>query len=78
MFGRETKKLLRGALQSLDAALKLADDANAQLREATAMLDKANRVAEDWERMYREATQDRPAMVDPALDLNPLRSRWIN
>lgn len=79
MFGRETKKLLQGTLQSLDDALKLADDANAQLGEAAAMLDKANRVAEDWERMYREATQSKPDPVYPPLEfLTSPGCRWIN
>jgi len=80
MFGRETKKMLRGALQSLDAALKLTDDTNAQLREAIAVIDKANRVADDWERMCHEATQSKwyESVSGSNLQLDASYCKWIN
>jgi hypothetical protein len=74
MFG--TRKQLRAALESLNAALKLADDATESCKHATDLLDKANRVAE--ERMYKDATQCKPAAVDPVPELTLPHCRWIN
>jgi uncharacterized protein YoxC len=74
MFG--TRKQLRAVLESLNAALKLADDTTESCKQATDLLDKANRVADDWERLHKDATQCKPAAVDPVPELTLPHCRW--
>jgi hypothetical protein len=76
MFGKG--KQLRAALESLNAALKLADDATESCKQATDLLDKANRVADDWQRMYKEATRAKTGPVNPVAELTVSHCRWIN
>jgi hypothetical protein len=76
MFGK--RKQLRAALESLNTAIKLADDATESCQRAIALLDRANRVADDWERMYKEATRTKPVPVDPVPEFTLPHCLWIN
>jgi hypothetical protein len=83
MFGRETKKQLIQALESLSVSTDMAkrfsdclDETQSLIAMMTPLLDEAQARAEEWRRRY-EDSQNRPGAVN-VCDNTPAVNGWVN